>query len=576
MPLLCPLLPGRGADLYSIRRNGPATSTVRVLAAVLVASLWLGAVPAAGAVPITPARLRVCIDPGHGGVYTGAGYAGITEKTLNLQIAKRVQSQLKARGIDAQLTRSGDTRVYDGGSVRTWRWDDAAGKYRYDYFPVVDSGDRLSLDLQARCDAANASGADLFVSIHNNAAGSSASGAEVWRAPNDPLGEQLGADVQSNLIGATGAVNRGVFTANFYVVRWTSVPAVLVECGFGTNANELARLKSTSYQNKVADGIADGIVKFAARPVNERFTRVWGSDRYATAAGVSKRGWPGSAGTVVLVSGEVFADSLVAGPLASSLGAPILSASGKGLSPVVAAELKRLSPDRIIVVGGPASVPQQVADQAADAAGVARTAVERVGGADRYAVSVNVARMLESAATTSVVVASGEVFPDALSVAASAAQRREPIVLTAKSGLTPEARAIVAPAGKARTVTLVGGPVTVPDAVMSGIAFTRLSGANRYDTNWAVLGARYTEAQRRRPMVASGEVFADALVLGPLAAKEDRPVLLIGKAAASQNLRPWIYERRDVTLDPVVVGGPASVSAYLDPMFEKMRMRTYE
>lgn len=547
---------------------------VRAFAALTLVSA-LVAPSSAAAAQVHPEALRVVVDPGHGGAYSGAYYGGIAEKTLNLQIARRVVAELRARGIDASLTRDGDYKLYNGGGIRTWRWIDSANAYQYKEFDAKDATDRLRLDLQARADKAMSTGADLFVSVHCNAGGTSAQGIEVYSSPNDPLGAQFAADLQDRLIARTGAVNRGRHQANFYVTRWSNQPAALVECGFMSNATERGRLRSASYQTKLANGIADGIERFAGRGASERFERIGGATRYETAVAVSREGWPEGADTVFLASGEQFADSLVAAPLAAKSDAPILTSSPKKLDPAVRDELARLAPERIVVVGGTASIPETIAASAALASGITTAAVERIAGKNRYEVSLAVARAMASGDTSSVVVASGEVWPDALSIAGSAAGRGEPILLVRPTGLTDEELAFVTNGGAARTVTAVGGKTTLPDAALRGLRFTRIAGADRYETNWQVLQKRATDTQRLGSMVASGERFPDALVLGPLTAKNGRPVLLVGKTRSSKELRPWVYGHRNVAFDMVVVGGTASVSAYLTPMFDKWHMDEY-
>jgi N-acetylmuramoyl-L-alanine amidase len=537
-------------------------------ASVLIISLFPTAAPAA---LIKPARLRIVIDPGHGGGYSGAVYGGIAEKTLNLMIAKRVANELRSRGHDVALTRYGDSYVYSGGKVPTWKWVDSEDAYVYDYWSVKTATDRLKRDLQSRCDRANLEGADLFVSIHNNAGGS-ASGSESYRAPNDPLGQAFADDVQRGLVNSTGSKNRGVHSANFYVIRWSNMPAVLVECGFMSNPSELGRLRSTSYQARIADGIADGIERFARRGVNEEFDRLWGSDRYSTAAAVARAGWS-SPDTVILASGETFADSLVAGPYAAQLDAPIVLTAARGLPASTHAVLRELAPSKIVVVGGPVSVPGAVVNSAASAAGIPASSVRRIGGADRYAVALNVAEEMGVADDAPVIVASGEVFPDALSISGKAAENGEPILLASSKHLPGATRAYIT--RDSRQMTVVGGPRTIPDSVLSGLYFERLAGSDRYATNWSVYTGRYEETQQVQPMIASGEVFPDALVLGPYAAKQGRPILLMGKTSSSRNLRPFIYDHRDDELDVDIVGGPASVSAYVSYMFEKWRMNKH-
>jgi len=560
--------------MQPISRPGPFRFAVPAIVVPALVALTLCVPAVARAEQLKPAALRVMVDPGHGGTYSGATYGRVQEADVNLAIAKKLAAELERRGIDARLTRSSDSKVYRGGSVRTWRFDESSQLYRYRLWPADDAADRLRLDLQARVDAANASGADLFVSIHNNAAGSSAHGIEVWRAPNDPLGQRLGQDVQTHVIHTTAASDRGVHTASFYVVRWSNVPAVLAETGFLSNRAERALLCSSSYQSKLARGIADGIQAFAARQVTEPYQRHWGPTRYDTAAAVSSAGWPSGVPAVVLASGTTFSDALVAGPLATKLGGPILTTSGTALAPSVYRELARLAPRRIVVVGNRASVPDAVVAKAATAAGLDSSAVERIDGADRYAVSLAVARKVVTSETTSVVVVTGTGFADALSIVASASERGEPILLAAPTGLSDEAIALIH-GGPGRSVTVVGGPAVMPASVMRGVPFTRIAGADRYATNWAVFNARYGVQSRTRPILVSGVQFADALVAGPLAAAGGRPLLLVGHATVSKDLRPWVYANRDTTMDVDVVGGPAAVTAYVSAMFDKMEMRSY-
>ena len=103
----------------------------------------------------------------------------------------------------------------------------------------------------------------------------------------------------------------------------------------------------------------------------------------------------------------------------------------------------------------------------------------------------------------------------------------------------------------------------------------RIAGIDRYETNWKVVNARYSAAQRLRPYLASAERFPDPLVVGPLAARERRPLLLVGKTALWRDVRPWVYANRAAPPAPTVVGGPASVSAYVSPLLAKMRMGSF-
>jgi N-acetylmuramoyl-L-alanine amidase len=126
--------------------------------------------------------------------------------------------------------------------------------------------DDRDVPLKERTDRANAWGADLFVSIHANAYGdggwNEAKGIETYVYTTRPAAAlKLAEAVHRNLIRATGRPDRGVKTANFHVLRETKMPAILVECGFMTNRQEVAFLKCDEYRRKCATAIAGGIAE---------------------------------------------------------------------------------------------------------------------------------------------------------------------------------------------------------------------------------------------------------------------------------------------------------------------------
>lgn len=172
---------------------------------------------------------KICIDAGHGGADPGAVNGKYHESDAALAIAKKVGAKLKAVGYGVKYTRSTDKKV----------------------------------TLDRRCDISNLYDADVFVSIHLNAAANpDAHGIETWRYTNvGSRTKNLANNVQTELIAATGAKNRGVkTTTSFYVLKHTVASAVLVEVGFISNPDEVKKLFQTKYQDKIANAIAKGIV----------------------------------------------------------------------------------------------------------------------------------------------------------------------------------------------------------------------------------------------------------------------------------------------------------------------------
>ena len=172
---------------------------------------------------------KVFIDPGHGGYDNGAVQNGVLEDEINLQISQKIEAKLKAKGVQVEMSRYDDT-----------------------YLSLTD-----------RTKMANNLGSDIFVSIHQNSAtSSSAKGIETYYYSSRQDSKELASEIQDDLIQSTNATNRGVKTANYAVIKTASMASSLVECGFISNSTEAKNLSSSSYQDKVADGIVNGIMDY--------------------------------------------------------------------------------------------------------------------------------------------------------------------------------------------------------------------------------------------------------------------------------------------------------------------------
>lgn len=184
----------------------------------------------------------IVIDPGHGGSDTGAiGPDGVTEKSVTLSVSKKLENILTASGAKVTMTREVDEDVYGRGASD-------------------------SQELQARVDVGErVRGAEVFVSIHCNAFSSAYShGMETYYFDGSWRGERLASLINEELEEAGGLTNRGVKTANFYVLRHSSMPATLLELGFVTNPEEEELLSDETYQGKLAKAIALGLARYFA------------------------------------------------------------------------------------------------------------------------------------------------------------------------------------------------------------------------------------------------------------------------------------------------------------------------
>lgn len=200
---------------------------------------------------------------------------------------------------------------------------------------------------------------------------------------------------------------------------------------------------------------------------------------------------------------------------------------------------------------------EDAAPVAAAASTVQRTAEQRIGGADRYGTAANLSRWLPVGDGHRVVVATGEAFPDALSVGPLAAREQSRLLLTPGASL-PEAAVQELQRVVPQEFLIVGGPGAVSEAVASQLSaiapVARLGGADRYETA-ALLAGGVTS---QHVVIASGEVFADAVPAGALAAKLGAPLLLSRQSALPPSTAQALRDLAPTTV--TILGGPGAIS----------------
>lgn len=220
-----------GSQQHIIKDHIVSVSVVKVLGGT-------GVVPESVVQRVINGGIVITLDAGHGGYDSGAvGPTGVYEKNVTLAIALKVGKILEQNGIDVVYTRTSDNV--------SWPAD-------------------VGQDLQARCDISDAAGSKYFVAIHaNSAEASDARGTETYYYDGNSEGQQLAQSIQTELINATSFIDRGVRTANYYVIKNTAAPSVLIEVGFISNPTEEALLANGDFQDKLAGAIAKGIMKTA-------------------------------------------------------------------------------------------------------------------------------------------------------------------------------------------------------------------------------------------------------------------------------------------------------------------------
>ena len=258
----------------------------------------------------------------------------------------------------------------------------------------------------------------------------------------------------------------------------------------------------------------------AATPT-ERYA---GTNRYETAVAVSRTFDPG-VDVVYVASGESFPDALAGAPAAVQSGpGPVLLTPKQSLPSTVAAEIDRLGPTRIVVLGGEGAVSATVVSSLAQ-----HGAVERIAGTNRYETAAQIAVGAFDTSDT-VLLATGEQFPDALSAAAAGAARGWPVLLTSRDAL-PDATASALEALAPERVVIVGLTGAVSATVEQAVgryadSVERLGGADRYATSAAVTAFAF-EGEQASAYVATGTNYPDALAGAAAAGRDGVPLVLV-------------------------------------------------
>ena len=271
--------------------------------------------------------------------------------------------------------------------------------------------------------------------------------------------------------------------------------------------------------------------------------RIAGKDRIDTAIDISKKFF-GKSKTVIVVRSDLFPDSMTASVLAKLLNAPILLNPTDKLDSRVAEEIKRLGATEIIIVGGTDSISDRVREELK--AFDADKDVERIAGKDRYGTSEMVARRVIgiTGKKNTAVVASGQVFPDALSVGTFASRDGYPILLVKKDLIPSQIQRVIKDLDIDK-VYIAGGTDTISKAAEAKLpkVIERMAGKNRYETSVAIAKSKFQGS--KEAFVASGQQFADALVISPISGKYNLPTLLVStNVNSNREVKRYIQETK--------------------------------
>lgn len=275
-------------------------------------------------------------------------------------------------------------------------------------------------------------------------------------------------------------------------------------------------------------------------------SRYAGDTRYETSVEISKAAFPTGAPAVFVAVGSLYADGLAAAPAAARAGGPLLLTEPTSLPDAVSAEIRRLAPQSIVVVGGEGVVSRSVYQQLAELA----PSIRRDAGADRFETARQIALASFPEGAPRVFIASGADFPDALSASAAAGALGGPVLLVPGGATSVDRPTLDALSTLGVTsIVVAGGPAAVSTAYLQSIrdragigAITRYGGSDRFETAALINAFAFPNAERA--YVASGLDFPDALSAAAVAGAQKAPLVLATPSCLPQvSVRSMVESR---------------------------------
>lgn len=229
--------------------------SLRIVIMVLSIAVLAGAVTTHAVMQIISSVPLVIIDAGHGEPDGGCvGALGTIEQEINLSVARKIAETLEAKNIETLLTRSNSLGL----------WTEKSTTIRQ----------KKVEDMNKRVEIMNKSKADLFISIHMNSyPNSSTHGIRIFYDRNHEEIKPLAENIQKRMAEITGADTSGIKPADrtLFLLKKTTMPAILIECGFLSNPVEEKKLMDSEYRSKLAWSISDAIEKhFLQTEINQK------------------------------------------------------------------------------------------------------------------------------------------------------------------------------------------------------------------------------------------------------------------------------------------------------------------
>jgi N-acetylmuramoyl-L-alanine amidase len=302
--------------------------------------------------------------------------------------------------------------------------------------------------------------------------------------------------------------------------------------------------------------------------------RLEGHDRYGTCDSITRTGWTSSVSTAIIATGEDFPDALSAAPLAKKYNAPILLTSPNTLDAKADAELTRLGVKTVYIIGGSDVVSSNVEQQIT----AKNIKCIRLYGSNRYETSAAVANAMGP--SDKVVIAYGNDYPDALSIASWAASNGAPILLSDTYNLSTGVSNYLKSNWNGIGVTyVVGGESVINNSLLTKLKNPqRLGGRDRFATNIAVLSKLSGGFDFSRVFLATGNDFPDALSGSAMAALTKSPIILTDKGPLPDT-KSFIDSKKSSINTAYILGGSdvvsdSTVSGLIPPICTSLSVST--
>lgn len=300
----------------------------------------------------------------------------------------------------------------------------------------------------------------------------------------------------------------------------------------------------------------DGTKGFVSGGYLKRFNlnELYGQNRYETSTIISSSGWENNSNAIVIGRGDVPMDALTGSVLAKKLQSPLLLTKSTQLPENVEAEIDRLAPSRIYLLGGEEAISGTLQNQLKNKG----YSVTRIAGDNRYGTSVRIAN--EVGIENELIITTGIESPDALAIAPYAGVSQIPILLTKPTKLPDEISNVIEN-NTINKVTIIGGEAAISKNVETSLrnlgvqTIQRVEGSNRYETSVEIAKNYKNELRFSNLYFASGISYIDALPGSQLAAMSGSPIILINNRTLPTAVSDFLRDELEATPNVNILGG---------------------